>query len=473
MDHSIRHDVNRVFELQQARRWTVAATTAEQRIAKLRSLREAIILRRNDIAKAAYKDFRKSVTEVELTEVHPVLEEINHTISHIESWMAPTRVATPLTLAGTTSMIRYEPRGVVLIISPWNYPFNLLFAPLSAAIAAGNCIVVKPSSKTSHVSEVSAELIRSVFREDEVAIFTGGHHIADQLLELPFDHVLFTGSTSIGKKIMKACSETLASVTLELGGKSPVLIDESADLDAAARRVMWGKCVNAGQTCIAPDYAITHQRITDKFVASSKKILESFYGANQDSWKASPDLARLIDDAAFRRICKLIDESVAMGAKIAVGGQRDASERYIAPTILTDVTTEMPVMKEEIFGPVLPIVSVPSIEDGTAIVRAGEKPLALYAFARDRRVVEQILATTTAGGTAINEVLIHFANPNLPFGGVGASGQGAYHGEHGFRTFSHSRGVLDHSLGNAVPLFHPPYSDLRVKLTSQAVRLIE
>jgi aldehyde dehydrogenase (NAD+) len=472
MDQAIKTDIQRVFEAQRARRWNVAQTTAPERIAKLRRLKEAILERRDELAQAVHRDFRKSAAEFELTEIHPVLDELNHTIDHLAAWMEPRAVKTPLPLVGTKSTIRYEPRGVALIVAPWNYPFNLLMGPLIPAIAAGNCVILKPSSKTAHLADVVDGLIRSAFREDEVALFTGGHEVSDALLELPVDHVLFTGSTTIGRKVMHAACEHLATVTLELGGKSPVIVDASADVEGAARRVMWGKCVNAGQTCIAPDYVLCHEGVVERFVNAARATVERFYGSSEEARKASPDFARLIDDGAFRRVSGLLEKSVAAGAKVAFGGVTDAGERYVAPTLLTKVDGNMPVMGEEIFGPVLPVLTVGSSDQATEFVRQRAKPLALYVFAEDRDVVDRVLASTTSGGSVVNDVFLHFANPNLPFGGVGQSGMGSYHGEHGFQTFSHARAVLDRRAA-VVPLLYPPYGELRPRVAAAALRVLE
>jgi aldehyde dehydrogenase (NAD+) len=345
--------------------------------------------------------------------------------------------------------------------------------PLVAALAAGNCVVLKPSQKTAHVAEAAARLVRATFPEDEVAIFTGGHEVSDALLELPFDHVLFTGSTSVGKKIMASAAQHLATVTLELGGKSPVLVDRSADLEAAATRVLWGKCLNAGQTCISPDYVLADAAVADHFIEAAGAVVERFYGATREARMASPDFARLIDDHAFARVTSLVERSLAMGARAAVGGFTDRATRFIEPTVLTGVTAEMPIMGDEIFGPVLPVLRVASMEEATAFVRARNKPLALYLFARDPAVIEHVLSHTTSGGSVVNDVFLHVANPYLPFGGVGASGQGHYHGEHGFRTFSHARAVVERGRTAAVPIFYPPYEGTRAKWAKRLLAALE
>ncbi len=465
-------EARRVFELQTAKRWEVAARPAAARIATLRKLRAAIVERRDALAAAVHADFRKNAAEFELTEIFPVLEEIDFVIDHLADWMEPRRARTPVVMLGTRSTVRHEALGVVLIISPWNYPFNLLFMPLVAALAAGNCVVLKPSQKTSHVAQASLELIQATFSEDEVAILTGGHEVSDALLELPFDHVLFTGSTSIGKKIMASAAKHLATVTLELGGKSAVIVDRTADIEAAATRVLWGKCLNSGQTCISPDYVLAHREVADKFVSAARGVIERFYGATPEAREASTDFARMIDDAAWRRVTGLVERSVAMGAEVAVGGRSNAAERYIEPTVLTKVTREMPIMREEIFGPVLPVLSVDSVEQASAYVRAGDKPLALYLFTRDQSAADHVLTHTTSGGAVVNDVFMHVVNPNLPFGGVGASGQGAYHGVHGFETFSHARSVVDRGAASSIPLFYPPYEGRRGDIAQRVLRAL-
>ncbi len=467
-----RAEALRVFRAQSAKRWQIATSTSDQRIERLRRLRAAIVDRREALASAVHADFGKNPAELELTEIFPVLEEIDHVIAHLDDWMHPDRVKAPLVMTGTRSTIRYEPRGVVLVMAPWNYQFNLLFIPLVSAMAAGNTVVLKPSRKTSHLADAAAELIRSTFPEDEVAIFTGGHDVADALLELPFDHLLFTGSTRIGKKVMRAAAEHMASVTLELGGKSPAIVDRSADVEAAATRVIWGKCVNAGQTCISPDYVLAHEAVAERFEEAARHAIERFYGETPEAREASPDLARMIDHGAWDRVTGLLADSVEQGARVVVGGRHDRATRYIEPTVLAGVRPDMPVMREEIFGPVLPVLTVSSAEEACAFVRERAKPLALYVFAKDADVVDQVLSHTTSGGSVVNDVFLHFANPNLPFGGVGASGQGSYHGEHGFRTFSHARAVVDRRPTAAIGLLYPPYESRRSELAQRLLRII-
>jgi aldehyde dehydrogenase (NAD+) len=462
-----------VFAAQRAHRWTMSRTTAAERISRLKRLREAILARRAELAEALHRDFRKPALEVELTEVHPTLEELNHTVKHLKSWMKPKRVGTPLLLSGASSHVRYEARGVVLVLAPWNYPFQLLMAPLIAAIAAGNTVICKPSEKTPNTSRFLARLVKDVFPENEVALFEGGADIAEALLELPFDHFFFTGNPHIGRKVMEAAAKHLASVTLELGGKSPVIIDETADLTATAERIAWGKFINGGQTCIAPDYAFVHASREREFLDAMKAVITRFYGGTETERQASPDFSRMVDPVAWRRVKDLVDRSVAAGATVEVGGAADGPSRYVSPTVLSGVRSDMPIMEGEIFGPVLPVMTYQKREEVYAHLQAGGKPLALYVFSQDKRAVEDIFQNTTSGSAMVNNVIVQVVNPNLPFGGVGMSGLGNYHGLYGFKTFSHERAVMVQWMKSLAAMFFPPYRGKAQEMASRATRLME
>ena len=451
-------EARRIFALQQANRWRVAGSTAAERRAKLARLREAIVAHREATYEAMWADFRKHRVEVELTEIQPTLAELDDARAHVARWMRPRRAGTPWLLAGTRSEVRYEARGVTLVMAPWNYPFGLLLAPLVAAVAAGNTAILRPSEKVPRTAAVLASIVRQAFPEEEAACLTEpGVELADTLLTFPFDHIFFTGSTRMGRRVMAAAAEHLATVTLELGGKSPLVVDESADLRHTARRTAWGKFINAGQTCVAPDYVLVHESRAGELVAELARAIGEFYGDTEEARQASPDFARAIDDAAFRRLAALLEESVAAGARLAVGGRTDARERYVAPTVLTDVGWDSPAMREEIFGPILPVVTYRTLDEVVARVNALGKPLALYVFSRREETVARVLRETSSGGSAVNDVVIHLANPNIPFGGVGESGQGSYHGWYGFRTFSHERSVLRQGRASLTSAFHPPY----------------
>jgi aldehyde dehydrogenase (NAD+) len=462
-----------LFQVQRENRWNVAASTGHERRTKLKRLRDEIVARRGELAEAMRADFGKHPTEVDITEIHPALDEVNHAIRHVKRWMRPRRVRTPVLLAGTRGEIRHEPRGVVLILAPWNYPFGLLVAPLVAAVAAGNCAILRPSEKVPHTAAALARLVEAVFPPEEVAVVAGGIPVADALLELPFDHVFFTGSTRVGRKVMAAAAKHLASVTLELGGKSPVVVDEQADVAAAARRVMWGKFVNAGQTCIAPDYVLVHRSREREFVSAAKATLAEFYGATEEDRRRTPDFCRIVDAAAHRRLTELLRAAVAAGAKVEAGGVTDAADRYVAPTILSGVTESNPVMDEEIFGPILPVLTFGGLDEAIDVIRRGGKPLAMYVFCGSAENRERVIAGTAAGATVVGNTLLHYANPNLPFGGVGESGQGSYHGEFGFRAFSHQRAVLRQRGRPLAEMFYPPYGRRLVRLATSFARRLE
>lgn len=463
--------IHELFRRQQANRAAVKRTTAVERIGKLERLRDAITEREGKIREAMAADFRKSPTEVDITEVFPVLVEIKDAVKHLARWMRPQRIDTPMSLFGTHSEVLYEPKGVVLIIGPWNYPFQLVIAPLIAAVAAGNCVIVKPSELTAHTSKLLVELIGTVFPEDEVAVVEGDAAETQKLLALPFEHFFFTGSTRVGKIVAEAAAKHLASTTLELGGKSPAIVDDSADLDLTAKRLVWGKFVNGGQTCIAPDYVLVSEGREKALVDALKSAITDLYGASEDDRKKSADFCRIINDRNFDRLKGMLDSTVKAGATVEVGGQTDAGERYIAPTVLTNVKPDTAVMAEEIFGPILPVLTFKSLDEVAPFITARDKPLALYMFGNDERRIDQIIGSTTAGGTCINNTLIHFANQNLPFGGVGASGQGNYHGYYGFKAFSHERAVLRQGRIDMLKQVYPPYTPKVQRMLKWMTRL--
>ncbi len=474
MDEQMRQNpFQEAFERLRARRWEMANTSAKERVERLKQLRRAIVERREALYQAMYADFRKSPAEVETTEVLLVLAEIEHAIKHLGKWMKPKRVGTTLLHTGTRGEVRYEAKGVVLIISPWNYPFQLLISPLVPALAAGNCVMLKPSEKTPHTAAFIDQLIRDVFDPGEVTVAQGGVETAQALLELPFDHFFFTGGPRVGRKVMEAAAKHLAGVTLELGGKSPAIVDETADLKAAAERLAFGKFINAGQTCVAPDYVYVHASREEAFLEQLKEALGRFYGKTEEARKASGDFCRMVDDAQFTRVNGLLERSVAAGVRVVTGGVVDPTSRYISPTVLADVTPDSPVMEEEIFGPVLPVLRYEKLEEVVRHIRAGTKPLAMYVFSNERRNMDALLKQTSAGGTCINTTVIHLAHPELPFGGIGDSGVGNYHGEYGFRTFSHERAVLRQGRASFVHWFFPPYTEKARKMHRMASRLFE
>lgn len=458
--------IQQIFGSQKRKQYELRRTTAKTRIEKLKRLQKAIQASTSELETAVYKDFRKAPLETDLTETLLVISEIKSAIREIRDWMAPKRVGTPMTLLGTRSELVYEPKGTVLIIAPWNYPFQLAIAPLIASIAAGNTNIIKPSEYTPHTSAYIKKLIESVFTADECAVIEGDASVSTELLKLPFDHIFFTGSTPIGKVVMEAAAKTLATVTLELGGKSPVIVDETSDLKLAAKRILWGKSVNAGQTCVAPDYILLPESKVEEFVKHAKAAVTKLY-ADSENPMASPDFCRIVSTRHYQRLTGLLHEAMEAGAKVEMGGASDASENYIAPTLLSGVSPESRLMQEEIFGPLLPILTYRKLEEAVDFINSREKPLALYVFSKKNKNIDYVLQNTSSGGAAINDVLIHLANHNLPFGGANHSGHGSYHGYFGFRAMSHERSVLRQStLFSALEILYPPYTGLSRKLAN-------
>nr|WP_258096775.1 aldehyde dehydrogenase family protein [Salinibacter sp. 10B] len=449
----------------------VQQTTAEQRKRKLQRLADALLARRDAFCDALHADFRKAPVEVDLTEIKTVTKEIEHTIAHLEDWMQPDRVGSPLLFTGTRSAIHYEPKGVVLILSPWNYPVNLTLGPLVGAIAAGNCAVLKPSEHTPNTAAVLQDLLHDLFEEREIRVLTGGPDVAQSLTRQPFDHIYFTGSPAIGRKVMKAAAEHLASVTLELGGKSPAIVDDTADLDRAAGRIVWSKFTNAGQTCIAPDYVLVEAPVHDALVDRLRDRIHQFYGATPHAQRTSDDYARLVHEDHYRKVLDLFSGALDAGATVAVGGQHDAETNYVAPTVLTDVPLEAPIMQKEIFGPLLPVLPFQTLDEAFRIINARSAPLSLYLFTERESTVDRVLYQTTAGSTCVNEGFVHFVHPRLPFGGKGESGIGRAHGVRSFREFSNERSVLRRTYGSELlDTLYPPYGRLTSRVSDWVLR---
>jgi len=443
--------------VQQQRARAEAGVPAAERRERLRRLRRAVVARRDEIVTALDRDLRRARFESDVAEYQHVLQEIDHAVRHLPRWMRGRRARSPLLLLGTTSRVMYQPRGSVLIMAPWNYPFGLIVNPLVAAIAAGNGAVIKPSERAPATEALVASLLTETFDPSEVAVVTGGVDVAARMLEAPFDHFFFTGSARVGKLVMAAAARHLATVTLELGGKSPAIVDASADVAAAAEAIVWGKFFNAGQTCLAPDFVLVHQDVHDRFVAALSDVVTRFYGSDDAARRSTGDYGRIVDAEHYQRLVLLVQDSVAQGATVAFGGRYHAADRYIAPTVLTGVGPAMPVMQEEIFGPVLPVLRFATPAEAVALARRNGKPLGSYVFARDRAVIDTFVADVPAGGTVVNNTLLHYANSDLPFGGVGASGMGRYHGWDGFHEMSHARSVVRQRGPALSRLLHPPY----------------
>jgi aldehyde dehydrogenase (NAD+) len=452
-----------VFERQRETALRLRTSTAEERIARIMKLHDAVMAHRPEFQEAGYKDFRKPPAEVDLAEILPVISEAKHAKRALKGWMKPKGVwPTSLTI-GLKSWVQHEPRGRCLIISPWNYNVNLSFGPLVSAIAAGNTAILKPSEMTPHLTAVMVKVVREIFPEDEVAIFEGDAGVSQMLLALPFDHIFFTGSPAIGKVVMAAAARHLTSVTLELGGKSPTIIDETADIKSAARTLVWGKYANCGQTCIAPDYIYVHPAVKDAFVAECRAVIKEWYGETAAEQLASPHLARIVNDRHTKRIAGLLADAKQRGARVVFGGEVSEKDCFIQPTFLENIPADAKIQSEEIFGPVLPILTYTDLDQAIAHINAQPKPLSLYVWSRNEANIQRVLKRTSAGGTCINHVLVQYAHGNLPFGGVNNSGIGNAHGIYGFKAFSHERAVVRTRFMMARTLF-PPYTEFKAKL---------
>jgi aldehyde dehydrogenase (NAD+) len=412
--------------------------------------------REGEIERALRHDMERPSFEVYPSEIAFTAAELALTCRKLDSWSKPQRVHTSLVGQPGKSRIYREPLGVVLIIGPWNYPLQLLLVPLLGALAAGNCAIVKPSELAPATSALLAARLPEYIDNECAQVVEGGVAVTTALLAERFDSIFYTGNGSVGRIVMQAAAKYLTPVTLELGGKSPCIVDRETDLDVAARRIVWGKFYNAGQTCVAPDYVLAHQGVEDELIARMKQTLHDFFG---DDPRTSPDFGRIVNARHHERLLKLLENS----GEIVAGGDADLAERYIAPTILRNVSLDAPVMADEIFGPILPVLRVKDIEEAIAIVNARPKPLALYLFSNDRAVQTSVLERTSSGGVTVNHTLIHLAIPSLPFGGVGQSGIGAYHGKCTFETFSHRKAVLVKPTWLDPSFFYPPYNEAKKK----------
>ena len=452
MMNEIKH-ISKVFDAQAATALRLRSSTADERIAKIRRLRNAVIAHTEDWYQAAYLDFKKPQGEVDLAEILPLCMEANDAIRNLKKWMKPTHVWPTLLTLGMRSHVQHTPRGRCLIIGPFNYPVNLTLGPLVSAIAAGNTAILKPSELTPHLSGLICKVVREVFTEDEVAIFEGEAEVSQALLALPFDHVFFTGSPTIGKYVMGAAAKNLTSVTLELGGKSPTIIDETANLKLAATNVMWAKFANAGQTCIAPDYVFVHENVKDAWLACCREQLIKAYGTTLDAQKSSPHLAHIVNERHTARIKALLDDAQAQGARTITGGGSSEEECFIQPTLLDQVSPTSRIMEEEIFGPLLPVLGYKNLDEVIAHINEGPKPLALYIYSRNNAHIDKVLTQTVSGGACVNHALVQFLQGNLPFGGINNSGIGNAHGHYGFKAFSHERGVVRTQFSFVATLF--------------------
>ncbi|WP_264229737.1 aldehyde dehydrogenase [Acholeplasma laidlawii] len=424
----------------------------EFRIRQLQKLKQLIINYQDEILEALYKDLHKSRFEAYSTEVGYVLKSLTHTIKGLKKWMKPKKVKTPYYLSGTSSYITYDALGTILIIGPYNYPFQLIIEPLIGAIAAGNTVMIKPSEFATYTEKILVKLVNNHFDKDYLYVTEGDYTVTSKLLDLKFDHIFFTGSSRVGQIVYEKASKHLTPVTLELGGKSPTIVDETANLKIAAERILFGKFLNAGQTCIAPDYIYVHDTIYDEFINILNQVINTRYSDMNY-------FGRIINERHYKRLIGLIDET-----KMIQKPTVDAETKLISPTVLIDVTWDDKVMQEEIFGPILPVLKYANLKDLVSLLKTKDKPLALYLFSNDKKNQTYVFENLTFGGGAINDTIMHVSNPYLPFGGIGMSGIGAYHGFYSFKLFSHTKGYVKKATWFDLPIIYPPYTKFKEKL---------
>lgn len=439
---------------------TNATRDIDFRIAQLKKFKKAIQENEDNIYEALNADFKKSKFETFATEIGIVYEEISCMIKNIKKWAAPELVKDTIANFPSRNYIYHDPYGVALIIGAWNYPFQLTLAPVVGAIAAGNTCIIKPPRAAMHTYKVVQQIIESTFDENYIVVLDE-HSDNTEMLAHRYDYIFFTGGIEIGKTIARAAAEFLTPTTLELGGKSPCIVDKQVDIETAARRIAWGKFLNGGQTCVAPDYLLLHEDVKEKFYTYFAKSITDFYGNNP---KDSADYPRIINDRHFNRLAALITDG-----EIIVGGTTDAESRYIAPTLIEIDTLDHPLMSDEIFGPILPVITIQSIDEAISIVKQFEKPLALYMFSNNYTNQQKCLNTLQFGGGCINDTVSHFVNDKMPFGGVGSSGVGAYHGKFSFETFTHKKGICNKVTWPDVPLRYPPYNG-KLMLVKQVMK---
>ena len=449
LENTSTQEIKTIVEAQRAFFRSGETLSLKFRQRALCALSKAMKIWESRIAEALWKDLHKSYEEAYLTELSIVLGEIDSHLHHLKRWMLPKHVGTPVKMMPSRSKVMAEPLGCTLIMAPWNYPVQLLLNPLVGAISAGCTAVLKPSPYVPHTSKVLEAMIKETFRPEYIAVVQGNRDVNTALLAERYDLIFFTGSPQLGRTVMRAASENLTPVVLELGGKSPCIVDKDANIGMAARRIAWGKSLNAGQTCIAPDYLLVHEDVKEPLVAALKKEFACLLGPNP---KEAKHFVRIVNERAFDRPVGYIE-----GADVVMGGDYDRSERYIAPTIIDHVDVDSPIMQEEIFGPIFPIVTFRTTDEAIHFVQEREKPLALYYFSESKQSIRKVLKHTSSGGTCINDTIMHIANEKLPFGGVGASGMSAYHGKESFRVFSHYRAVVTTTTRLDLPFRYMPY----------------
>jgi aldehyde dehydrogenase (NAD+) len=464
--------ISSVFERLKQTSLELRKESISSRKKRLMALRVWIKTNRSAIQQAIHNDFQKPAAEVDTTEIFPALDEIKAALDNLDHWVKPKKVDAPITMIGTRSVLVYEPKGLCLIISPWNYPFNLSVGPLVSALAAGNNVIIKPSENTPHTSALIKKMCEEIFDKEVVTVFEGGADVSQALLKLPFDHIFFTGSPSIGKVVMRAAAENLTSVTLELGGKSPTIVTQSTRVEEAAQRIALAKFINNGQTCIAPDYVLVHASVASGFINYLKEQVQKLFSGSDKNIQESPDYARIVNEKHFNRLNELLRDAVNKGAKLELDGPVEQSERFIHPMILSQVSMDSLVMEEEIFGPILPVLIYQSLDDVIEIINKKPKPLALYFFGSDKKELHRVKQETSSGAICVNDCAVHFLHHNLPFGGVNNSGIGKSHGYYGFMSFSNEKPVLKQtSRFTSFLLFYPPYTPQVKRLINWLLKL--
>ncbi|MFY0599862.1 MAG: aldehyde dehydrogenase family protein [Cyclobacteriaceae bacterium] len=457
-------DLKEIFEKQGKKAILLRHETISHRLARLSDIVRWIQSNRVLIQQALAEDLHKPSQEADITEIFPLLSEIRKARKNLKHWARPVNYPSSLTFLGTSGSLHYEPKGVCLIISPWNYPLLLTLGPLVSALAAGNTIFLKPSEYTPSTSALISKMTNELFDESIVKTVEGDYKVSQELLGMPFNHVFFTGSPEVGKVVMKAAASHLASVTLELGGKSPTIVDETADISDATMKIAWGKWVNAGQTCVAPDYVFVHSKVKDDFLAGLTEKAKFLY-----SEKAN--YTSIVNERHFERLSAMMNDSNLNDSSLYLSGKVNKSNLTIEPTIYTDVSEEALIMKEEIFGPLLPVIVYDNLEAVINEINSREKPLALYHFSRSRKIQKKIVEQTSSGTVVINDCVLQFAHPSLPFGGVNNSGFGKSHGKFGFQAFSNEKSVLKQRRGQTMAkLLYPPYNSWKNKLIDTLIK---
>jgi aldehyde dehydrogenase (NAD+) len=434
---------------------------------QLGKLKSALETNEDELARALNSDLGKAPFEAWTTEIGLIGREIDHMLKHIDDWMRPRRTPVPALIRPAKARLIPEPVGVALVIAPWNYPVQLLLLPMASAISAGNTVIGKPSELAPATSEAVARLIEKHLDPDAIAIVEGAVDETQSLLAERFDHIFYTGGAAVARIVMEAAAKHLTPVTLELGGKSPAIIDRNVDLDGAARRITYGKFINAGQTCVAPDYILVHESVERPFIDRMVTTIKKFYGNDP---KASSDYGRIVNDRHFQRLTGLLEKGQLGETVLGGAAQADKEQRYIPPTIVRGAAQDAPLMQEEIFGPILPVISVPDVDAAISFVNSRPKPLSLYVFSKDGSTAKRVIDRTSSGSACINTCVVQLAVPELPFGGVGDSGMGAYHGRQGFDTFSHLKSVLDKPTKPDPPLLYPPYTKTRTTMLRRLMR---